>query len=327
MDYRLLRALAAVIREGSFERAAVALHVTPSAVSQRIKLLEMRVGAVLVVRGQPCSATEAGVRLCRHAEQVMLLEHELRAGWPALGASADDGAGGGWARVRVAVNADSLATWFIPAMARLSLEARVLLDVVIDDQAHTQSWLRSGDVLAAVTTDSAPVQGCRSLPLGALRYAATASPAYVAQWFAGGVNAAALASAPAITYNRKDDLQAQWIRRVCRRNVETPTHWLPSAQAFIDAGLHGIGWGMNPLVLAQPHLDAGRLVDLTPGRRVDVPLHWQCSRLAAPVLQRLTDAVLQAAGAALVTSGSARRARLPTANGPRSAAGAPARAW
>jgi LysR family transcriptional regulator, chromosome initiation inhibitor len=308
MDYRLLRALAAVIREGSFERAAVALHVTPSAVSQRIKLLEMRVGAVLVVRGQPCSATEAGARLCRHAEQVMLLEHELRAGWPALGASADDEAGGGWARVRVAVNADSLATWFIPAMARLSLEARALLDVVIDDQAHTQSWLRSGDVLAAVTTDAAPVQGCRSLPLGALRYAATASPAYVAQWFAGGVNAAALASAPAITYNRKDDLQAQWIRRVCRRNVETPTHWLPSAQAFVDASLHGIGWGMNPLVLVQPHLDAGRLVELAPGCRVDVPLNWQYSRLAAPVLQRLTDAVLQAAGAVLVKGGAARRA-------------------
>jgi LysR family transcriptional regulator, chromosome initiation inhibitor len=308
MDYRLLRALAAVIREGSFERAAVALHVTPSAVSQRIKLLEMRVGAVLVVRGQPCSATEAGARLCRHAEQLMLLEHELRAGWPALGASADDEAASGWARVRVAVNADSLATWFIPAMAQLSRETRALVDVVIDDQAHTQTWLRSGDVLAAVTTDAAPVQGCRSLPLGALRYAATASPAYAARWFAGGVNASALANAPAITFNRKDQLQAQWIRRVCRRNVETPTHWLPSTQAFVDAGLHGIGWGMNPLALVQPHLDAGRLVDLAPGCRVDVPLHWQCSRLAAPVLLRLTDAVLQEARAVLVRGGAARRA-------------------
>lgn len=317
MDNRLLRALAAVISEGSFERAAFALHVTPSAVSQRIKLLELRVGAVLVVRGQPCTATEAGARLYRHAEQVMLLEHELHAAWPALGASAGDPPGQGWARVRVAVNADSLATWFVPAMAGLPPPSRVLLDVVIDDQAHTAGWLRSGDVLAAVTTDSAPVQGCRSLPLGALRYAATASPAYIARWFDGGVNAAALAAAPAITYNRKDQLQALWIRRVCRRDVRTPTHWLPSTQAFVDASLHGIGWGMNPLALVQPHLDAGRLVELVPGRRVDVPLHWQCSRLAAPVLHQLTDAVLQAARSLLPVSGSG----FPRASGEAAAKG------
>jgi LysR family transcriptional regulator, chromosome initiation inhibitor len=260
-----------------------------------------------VVRGQPCTATDAGARLCRHAEQVMLLEHELQSAWPSLAAVAD-GTGAGlepsenWARIRVAVNADSLGTWFIAAVARLPAGARALLDVVIDDQAYTASWLRSGDVLAAVTTDAAPVQGCRSLPLGALGYAATASPAYVARWFASGVNAAALARAPAITFNRKDQLQANWIRRVCRREVETPTHWLPSTQAFVDAALHGIGWGMNPLALVQTHLDAGRLVELVPGRRVEVPLHWQCSRLGVSLLQQLTSAVLQEADAALKPS-------------------------
>lgn len=50
-----LAALAAVIECGSFDAAADRLHVTPSAVSQRIKALESRVGQVLVVRDKPCT--------------------------------------------------------------------------------------------------------------------------------------------------------------------------------------------------------------------------------------------------------------------------------
>ena len=53
LDYASLFALSTVVREGSFERAARALNVTPSAISQRIRLLEERVGCALVVRAQP----------------------------------------------------------------------------------------------------------------------------------------------------------------------------------------------------------------------------------------------------------------------------------
>jgi LysR family transcriptional regulator, chromosome initiation inhibitor len=291
LDYAQLAALAAVIGEGSFERAAQRLHVTPSAVSQRIRQLEERVGAVLVHRGTPCRATAAGVPLLRHAERVALLEAELVA---ALPPSKADGAAR--AALRVAVNADSLATWLMPALARFAQAwPSVQLDLVVEDQDHADERLRDGDVLAAVTSSAAAVQGCGSDALGALRYVATASPDFVARWFARGVDARSLAQAPCLVFNRKDALQSRWLQRVTRRALAPPCHWVPSTQGFVDGALAGLGWGMNPLTLVQSHLNARRLVELVPQRPVDVPLHWQCSRLALPALAALTDAVRAAA--------------------------------
>lgn len=299
LDPALVAAVAAVVREGSFERAARALSVTPSAVSQRVKLLEERLGTVLVVRGAPCTPTETGARLCRHAELTSLLEAELRRDLPAL--ASEELPDAGRPTLRVAVNADSLGTWFIAAMAAFADRADALLDVAIDDQDHTAEWLRRGRVLAAVTSLAAPVPGCRSRRLGALRYVAAASPAFVRRWFAHGVTPEALARAPSLLFNRKDRLQEQWVRRQLRRDVDLPSHWLPSTQAFIDAALAGVGWGLNPLSLVQPHLKAGRLVELVADRPLDVPLYWQSARLPVPMLAQLTDAVTQAAADALTS--------------------------
>jgi LysR family transcriptional regulator (chromosome initiation inhibitor) len=178
LDYASLSALAAVVREGSFERAARALHVTPSAVSQRIRLLEERIGCALVVRGQPCHATETGRRLCQHVDRVRLLEHELNSEVPTLGHD-------GEARVPlpIAVNADSLATWFAPAVVGFAAAAPVLMEISVDDQDHTSEWLRSGAVLAAVTGTPRPASGCNSQALGAMRYLAAASPEFVERYF------------------------------------------------------------------------------------------------------------------------------------------------
>jgi LysR family transcriptional regulator (chromosome initiation inhibitor) len=296
LDYASLSAVAVVVREGSFERAARALNVTPSAISQRVKQLEDRLGGVLIVRGQPCSATEMGRLICRHVEQVGMLEHELHGTLPRLlaGGSADERV-----TIRVAVNADSLGTWFIRAMAAFLGADRALLDVAIDDQEHTQQWLRAGDVLAAVTADSRPLQGCDGVALGKLKYCAVASPEYVRRHFPEGVTAAALATAPSLKFNPKDRLQAQWVRGICRRDVDVPAHWLPSTQAFIDASVAGIGWAMNPQSLVAAHLRDGSLVELVPGRLLSVPLYWQHTRLQMPMLARLTKAVVSASRAAL----------------------------
>ena len=299
LDYAALSALAAVVREGSFERAARALNVTPSAVSQRVRLREERVGGALVVRGQPCTATEAGQRLCRHVDQVRLLEHDLRGTLPAL----DTGDAGGQIVQRVslpvAVNADSLASWFAPAAARFAAAAPVLLEVAVDDQDHTAERLRIGAVLAAITALAEPAPGCNSQPLGAMRYVAAASPAFMAQHFAAGVNARSLALAPSLLFDRKDQLQARGVRRQCRRAVPLPCHALPSSHAFVEAGRAGMGWGMQPLLLVQPLLDAGVLVELVPGTAMDVPLYWQHARAASALLDGLGRAVLAAARAAL----------------------------
>jgi len=295
LDYASLFALAAVVREGSFERAARALHVTPSAVSQRVRLLEERMGCALVVRGQPCQATEMGRRLCHHMDRVQLLEHELTIEVPSLGAD-------GPARITmpIAVNADSLATWFAPAMAAFAATASVLLEVAVDDQDHTAEWLRTGVVLAAVTGTQQPASGCNSRALGAMRYVAAASPDFVARHFAHGVDAVSLAQAPSLLFNSKDELQNRWVQRHCGQPVELPRHTLPSAHAFVAAAMVGMGWGLHPHSLISAALREGSLVELVPDTPLDVPLYWQQARAASSLLDGLTRQVLAAAGAALV---------------------------
>ena len=295
LDYAALITLAAVVREGSFERAARALYVTPSAVSQRIRLLEERVGCALVVRGQPCTPTDTGRRMCQHMDRVRLLEQELTDALPALAPE-----GGARVALPVAVNADSLATWFAPALAAFAAQAPVLVELSVDDQDHTAEWLRTGAVLAAVTGTARPAAGCNSQPLGAMRYVAAASPAYMARHFAAGVSAGSLAQAPSLVFNTKDELQARWVRRLCHRHVELPRHMLPSSQAFVTAALAGMGWGLHPEALVDRHLADGTLVELVPGTPLDVPLYWQSARAASGLLDGLARQLHAAARAALL---------------------------
>lgn len=290
LDPAQLSALAAVHRRGSFDLAAAELHVTPSAVSQRIKALEETTGTLLIRRGQPCAATETGLRLIRHHDEIALLERSLAADLPGLSP--------GPATLRIAVNADSLATWVIPALAATS---GFLFDLVIDDQDVSQDWLRRGEVVAAITSHPGPLQGCDTIPLGNLRYRATASPAFITRWFSEGVTAKALLAAPTLTFSDQDQLQARWASRHLEPQRQAlPTHRMASSQAFVDACLAGLGWGMNPEPLVRPHLASGALVELIPYTALDIALYWQFTRLAAPALRPVTDAIRQAAKAVLV---------------------------
>ncbi len=289
-DPAQLAALAAVHRRGSFDLAAAELGITQSAVSQRIRSLEERVGTLLLRRGPPSTATEAGLRLVRHHDEVALL---------ARGVAQDlGGIAAGPAVLRLAVNADSLATWVLPALAEVP---DVLFDLVIDDQDFSQDWLRRGEVVAAVTSATGPLQGCETLPLGALRYRATASPAYMARWFANGVTPEAAARAPALTFSDKDRLQAHWVTaRGLGQRAAFPSHRLASAQGFVEASLLGLGWGMNPEVLVAEAMTDGRLVEVIPDTPLDVPLYWQYARLAGGVIAPLTRAMRRAAARVLI---------------------------
>lgn len=287
-DAAQLHALATVLRTGSFEAAAHDLGLTQSAISQRIRALEERAGAVLVVRESPCRATETGQRLYRHAEEIALLDRQLardlgdkRAPRSAL---------------RIAVNADSLSTWFLPALAK---QDGLLFEIEIDDQDHSANLLREGKVIAAITGHPGPVQGCDTLALGNLRYVATASPKFAAKWFAGGLDASALSAAPALVFNAKDRLQADWAAARAGQRVRLPAHRVPSSTAFVEAALLGLGWGMNPEPLVADHIAAGRLVSLAPKAPLDTPLYWISTRVGRDTLDDLTQAVRRAARAAL----------------------------
>lgn len=288
IDAAQLQTFAAIVDEGSFDAAAQSLRITPSAVSQRIKALERHIGQVLVSRSKPCRATESGRALLRLARQVSLLEIEaLAAARGQLDVAASDAHP---VRIPIAVNADSLASWFLPALSDLPADQLVYFDLRQEDQDHSAALLRDGSVLAAVTADPRVVQGCQVQRLGAMRYRAMMSPAYADRWFPEGPTAEALAAAPILVFNRKDALQHRFLRKLTRRKVSPPVHYIPAAVAFVDAVRQGLGWGMVPEQLATRNL-----VELAPGRYVDVPLYWQHWKLDSQLLTTLTAAVRTAA--------------------------------
>lgn len=294
MDVSLeqLRTLAAVIDEGTFDAASSALGITPSAVSQRIKALEASVGRVLVTRTKPVRATGPGgillrlARIATRAAEDTTLE---------LGLAAD----AGHARLPIAVNADSLGTWFLPALARLPARHRAIFDLHVDDQDRTDELFTSESVLAAVTAVARPVAGCSVRPLGAMRYAAFAAPDFAAAAFPGGLTRERLARAPVVVFNRRDTMQHRFMREVTGDALTPPTHYVPSAADFVRAIQLGLGWGLVPELqyAALPHPRG--LVPLAPERPVDVPLFWQVWPLDSPPLRALSEVVRAAAATSL----------------------------
>lgn len=278
IDGQQLAAFAAVVELGSFDAAAQRLHVTPSAISQRIKALEQRVGQVLVVREKPCTATPAGVPLLRLAAQTALLESETLAEM-----------GGGpthRTRIALAVNADSMATWFTGVFGQAS---EFLFDIRIEDQDLSARLLREGVVMGAVTTERRPVPGCRVYPLGAMRYVPVASAQYVRRHLPEGFTRDGVRAAPSLAWNRDDALQDQLVRKVFRKDIARPTHYIPTAEGFGAAVRAGLGWGMYPEELVDD--DFVRITE----HHLDVPLYWQCWKLDSPMVETITAAVRNAA--------------------------------
>jgi LysR family transcriptional regulator, chromosome initiation inhibitor len=269
LDPVALRTLATAVDLGTFEAAARELHVTPSAVSQRIKALETRVGRVLVHRVKPLEATEAGQVLVRLAAQQELLEREAVA---ELLEDEDAGEETPYAAVPLAVNSDALHTWLIDALVAVQAEHRVTFELVREDQSRTAERLRRGDVMAALTSDPRPVPGCRVVRLGRMRYRAVATPEWVRAHLPEGPTPSALAHAPVIVFDRSDTLQHDFLRRVTRRRLAPPATYIPSVAQFENAVRKGMGWGMLLDLEAGDALRRGTLVELVPGRRVDVPL-------------------------------------------------------
>lgn len=292
-DYKLLSALAAVVEQGGFERAALVLGLSQSAVSQRIKLLEARLGQPVLVRATPPQPTELGRRLLGHVQQVRLLERDLQGQVPALDES------GLPERLRVSINADSLATWWAPAVADFCAEQRVLLDLVVEDQEVGLKRMRAGEVAACVCGAERPVAGARSVALGAMRYRALASPAYIARHFPSGVTPAALARSPAVVFGPDDFLQHRYLESVDITGGFA-YHLCPSSEGFVRFVSVGLGWGLVPELQVADELARGELVELLPERPLDVPLYWHHWRNGGDLLGELTRQLVRAVEPLLV---------------------------
>ncbi|TCL86193.1 LysR family transcriptional regulator [Curtobacterium sp. PhB142] len=287
-----LETLLAAVDHGTLDAAARALAITPSAVSQRIKSMEQQVGRVLLQRTTPVTPTADGAVVLRHARQVRLLDDETA---HALGETDADGSGSAVPSIPLAVNADSLGTWFLDALALVRVDTEVVFDLHREDQDRTAELLRAGTVMGAVTAEADPVQGCSSVPLGIDRYRAVASPAFVDRYLSDADTERRMLSrldrVPLVDYDRDDDLQQGYLRRVLGHAPSGPRHFVPTSADFARAVSLGFGWGMLPEAQCLDALARGELLELTPTRRADVALWWQRWNLASPLLERVTEAV------------------------------------
>jgi LysR family transcriptional regulator, chromosome initiation inhibitor len=297
-DPDALECLAAIVEEGGFERAAQRLSITQSAVSQRLRALEAQVGTVLIVRSRPLKATSAGQLLLKHTKQMRLLRADLERDLRELAPSSTGGTREE-ERVSIAINADSIATWALPALNDLAHQG-LPMEVITDDQDFTHGWLREGQVLGCVTTLKQALRGCKVLPLGAMKYVAVAQPAYAQAHCPKGLTPHNFRDVPFVAFNRKDDMQTEFVSKAFGlKRITLNQLFVPSSEGQVRAVLAGWGLSVVPELLARGLLEQGHLVNVAPAHVLPIQLYWHCWNLESDVLDALTDALTRAAQRAL----------------------------
>jgi len=288
LDPKQTEAFRAVIKSGSFEQAAQRLHLTPPAISQRVRALESALGSALIVRSRPCRPTETGQRLLQYLKRATLLEADLLA---ELAERSDAPL-----VVVAALNADSLGTWFFPALAEVLIRERVLLDLTVEDQDHTYSLLETGLAIGCISTEPKPMRGCTASALGSMRYRLVASAAFRDQHFPSGMTRAAARKAPVVAYTRKDTLQSSFLlRRFGLPEGAYPCHYVPGAEPHFNAIRYGLGYGMVPELLMREALSGGEVVDLAADEPLDLALYWHTWKVQSPRMEHLSRQIVEAA--------------------------------
>lgn len=293
-DPDALECLAAIIEEGGFERAAQRLSITQSAVSQRLRALEAQVGTVLIVRSRPLKPTQAGQLMLKHAKMMRLLRADLEKDLKEL-APSSTGGGREEERISVAINADSIATWALPALSPLA-QGGLPIEIIADDQEFTHEWLREGQVLGCVTSLGQALRGCKMEPLGTMDYVAVAAAGFAARHCPKGVNAHNFHKLPFIAFNRKDHLQHSFVEQAFGLpRVMLKQLFVPASEGQIRAVRAGWGVSVVPELGVRDLLASGELVNVTPRHRLGVALYWHCWNLSSDVLDALSSALRGAA--------------------------------
>ena len=289
IDYKLLEALAMVVQEGGFEKAANMMHLTQSAVSQRVRLLEERIGKILLSRTSPPCATEAGQKLIKHYLQVRLLEDGLEEEISSPDASTP-------VRLSLGINADSLSSWFLPALGELLADGRMLIDLHVDDQEQTHKLLRDGVVVGCISDLASPIQGCRVDFLGAMKYRLLARPEFLRRWFPEGLTVSAAENAPAVMFTRNDMLHHKILRRVLGDTITVKAiHYVPAIDQFTQMISSGYAYGMVPDWQSTALRTDGEVVEVHEKAHDSVNHYWHCWNIDSLPLKTLSKRLVDKA--------------------------------
>ncbi|CCO24915.1 LysR family transcriptional regulator ArgP [Maridesulfovibrio hydrothermalis] len=281
LDNKFLEALTAVVEEGGFDKAAIKLNLTQSAISQRIRNLEEQLGQVLVVRSVPPEPTPAGRKLIKHMRQVRLMEQELTHD---MGFNQSDE----FITLPLGVNADSLATWLFDALEVFLHKNKVVLDLYVDDENQTHELLKRGEVVGCIGSERKTPRSCVSEHLTTFNYLCLCTPQFRDKWFQKGLTLESLSKIPAVVFNRKDETQSQMLKKIFpEENIIHPIFYVPSSEAFVDVVCRGLAYGMVPEFQVQEDLKSGRLIEIIPEGRVQMSLYWHCWNVETSLLNDL----------------------------------------
>jgi LysR family transcriptional regulator, chromosome initiation inhibitor len=285
-DYKLIQAFAMVIQESGFERAAARMHITQSAISQRVKQLEDQLGQVLLLRTSPPMPTDPGKQVLKLFNQVRHLENEFKM----LPEPDKDHT---FIGVPIGINADTLDTWFFEAVQPFLDRENVLLDLFVDDQERTHHFLRDGKVLACISTRDTAVQGCRVTYIGEMTYGLYCTQAFGEKWFPQGLTFNSLEKAPVLCFTRDDKLNIKILEQIFGTTPrQMPTHYIPSSVMFISLVRKGLAYGMLPEHQSHDLVKQQHIIDLAPEHRVKVKLYWHCWNLNSKLLKTFTSELL-----------------------------------
>jgi LysR family transcriptional regulator (chromosome initiation inhibitor) len=293
LDYKQLHALHVIIEQQSFERAAQVLCISQSAVSQRIKHLEEQLAQPVLIRSQPIIATDIGKKLLKHYKQVNQLESALI---PEISASSAEHP----LSMSIAINADSLATWFIPALAPLLKQYPIELNLHIRDEARTLEKVKSGEAFGAVSQNEQPLSGCECTKLGEMNYVLVATPAFAATYLPDGIARQALLHAPAVSFDHKDDMHITFIERHFNLSGGSyPCHTVRSSEAFVAMACAGVAYCLIPELQIKAELASGQLIKLT-DIQLTQPLYWHRWLLLKGVYKQVSEQIITHAQSALL---------------------------
>ena len=289
IDYKLLESIAMVVQEGGFEKAATLMNLTQSAVSQRVRLLEERAGKILLSRTSPPQPTDAGQKLIKHYLQVRLLEDSLEEGI----SDSDDSTP---VRLSLGINADSLSSWFLPAIGDLLGEGKILIDMHVDDQEQTHKLLRGGVVVGCISDLASPMQGCKVDFLGAMKYRLLARPEFISKWFPEGLTVSAAENAPAVMFTRKDMLHYKILQRVLGEVIKVKAiHYVPSNDQFMKMISSGYAYGMVPDWQSKTLRSKGEVVEVHERAHDSVKHYWHCWNIDSMPLKTLSKRLVNKA--------------------------------
>ncbi len=278
-----------VVQEGGFEKAATSMNLTQSAVSQRVRLLEERVGKILLSRTSPPQPTDAGQQLIKHYLQVRLLEDGLEG--EVSGANEPLPV-----RISLGINADSLSSWFLPAIEDLLKDGKILIDMHVDDQEQTHKLLRDGVVVGCISDLASPMQGCKVDFLGSMKYRLLARSDFISKWFPNGLTASASENAPAVMFTHKDMLHHKILQSVLGNDVTVKAiHYVPSNQQFIQMISAGYAYGMVPDWQSETLRTNGDVVEVHERAFASVKHYWHCWNIDSAPLNTLSDTLVNKA--------------------------------